>query len=86
MRPDVVTFWHGPLDRLRLTRLRSQAAVGHQVTAYSFEQLAGLPDGDATVHFDVFAARDEGEVLVFALGDRQAGQPSLYGHITIKHK
>ena len=45
-----------------------------------------LPDGDAPVHFDVFAARDEGEVLVFALGDRKAGQPSLVGHITIQHK
>jgi hypothetical protein len=45
-----------------------------------------LPDSDAPVHFDVFAARDDGEVLVFALGDRQAGQPSLYGHITIKHR
>src|ERR1700737_4657983 len=28
MRPDVVTFWHGPLDRLRQTRLRSQGAAG----------------------------------------------------------
>jgi hypothetical protein len=45
-----------------------------------------LPDGDAPVHFDVFTARDAGEVLVFAVGDRQAGQPSLYGHITIQHK
>ena len=45
-----------------------------------------LPDGDAPVHFDVFSARDEGEVLVFASGDRRAGQPSLYGHITIKRK
>jgi hypothetical protein len=45
MRPDVVTFWHGPLDKLRLTCLRSQVAVGHKVTVYSFEPLAGLPDG-----------------------------------------
>jgi hypothetical protein len=45
-----------------------------------------LPDGDAPVHFDVFGARDEGEVLVFALGDRAASQPSLVGHITIQHK
>jgi hypothetical protein len=45
-----------------------------------------LPDGEAPVHFDVFTARDAGEVLVFAVGDRQAGQPSLYGHITIQHK
>src|SRR5450432_985754 len=45
MRPDVVTFWHGPLDRLRQTCLRSQIAAGHNVTVYSFEPLAGLPDG-----------------------------------------
>ena len=45
MRPDVVTFWHGPLDALRRTCLRSQVAAGHRVTVYSFEPLAGLPDG-----------------------------------------
>src|SRR5439155_24127361 len=45
MRLDVVTFWHGPLDALRLTCLRSQVAAGHKVTVYSFEPLAQLPDG-----------------------------------------
>jgi len=45
MRPDVVTFWHGPLDALRLTCLRSQVAAGHKVTVYSFDPLSGLPDG-----------------------------------------
>ena len=45
MLPDVVTFWHGPLDALRLTCLRSQVAAGHKVTVYSFDPLAGLPDG-----------------------------------------
>jgi hypothetical protein len=45
-----------------------------------------LPDSEAPVHFDVFTARDKGEVLVFAVGDGQAGQPSLYGHITIQRK
>ena len=45
MRPDVVTFWHGPLDGLRLTCLRSQVAAGHKVTVYSFDPLPGLPDG-----------------------------------------
>jgi len=45
MRPDVVTFWQGPLDRLRQTCLRSQLAAGHKVTVYSFEPLAGLPAG-----------------------------------------
>jgi hypothetical protein len=45
MVPDVVTFWHGPLDRLRQTCLRSQVAAGHRVTVYSFDPLPGLPDG-----------------------------------------
>src|SRR6202043_3513023 len=45
MRPDVVTFWHGPLDALRLTCLRSQVAAGHKVTVYSLEPLGPLPDG-----------------------------------------
>jgi hypothetical protein len=45
MLPDVVTFWHGPLDALRRTCLRSQLAAGHKVTVYSFDPLAGLPDG-----------------------------------------
>src|SRR6202165_3897263 len=45
MRPDVVTFWHGPLDALRQTCLRSQVAAGHKVTVYSFEPLAQLPAG-----------------------------------------
>jgi hypothetical protein len=47
MRPDVVTFWHGPLDRLRQLCLRSQVAAGHKVTVYSFDPLPGLPDGVA---------------------------------------
>src|SRR5712671_509071 len=45
MRPDVVTFWHGSLDALRLTCLRSQVAAGHKVTVYSFDSIPGLPDG-----------------------------------------
>jgi hypothetical protein len=45
MRPDVVTFWHGPLDALRRLCLRSQVAAGHKVTVYSFDPLAQLPDG-----------------------------------------
>jgi hypothetical protein len=43
--PDIVTFWHGPLDRLRQTCLRSQLAAGHKVTVYSFDTITGLPDG-----------------------------------------
>jgi hypothetical protein len=45
VRPDIVTFWHGPLDSLRRLCLRSQVAAGHKVTVYSFEPLAQLPDG-----------------------------------------
>jgi hypothetical protein len=45
MRPDVVTFWHGPLDRLRQLCLRSQVAAGHHVTVYSFDPIPDLPDG-----------------------------------------
>ena len=47
MLPDVVTFWHGPLDALRQTCLRSQIAAGHKVTVYSFDTIPGLPDGVA---------------------------------------
>jgi len=43
-----------------------------------------LPDGEASIHFDVFAARGGGEILIFATGDRQLGPPSLYGHVSIK--
>jgi hypothetical protein len=45
MRPDIVTFWDGPLDALRLLCLRSQVQVGHRVTLYSFAPLENLPDG-----------------------------------------
>ena len=45
LRPEVVTFWHGPLDALRRLCLRSQVAAGHKVTVYSFEPLGQLPDG-----------------------------------------
>ncbi|MDB5618709.1 MAG: uncharacterized protein JWQ24_2947 [Tardiphaga sp.] len=43
--PDVVSFWDGPLDALRLLCLRSQVKAGHRVTLYSFAPLDGLPDG-----------------------------------------
>src|ERR1700743_1372586 len=45
MLPDVVTFWHGSLDRLRHPCLRSQVAAGHKVTVYSFDAIPGLPEG-----------------------------------------
>jgi hypothetical protein len=45
LRPEIATFWHGPLDALRRLCLKSQVAAGHKVTVYSFEPLAQLPDG-----------------------------------------
>ena len=45
-----------------------------------------LPDSEAPLHFDVFALRDGGEILAFALGDRQAAAPSLWGYVTIRRK
>src|SRR3954471_21127659 len=45
MLPEIVTFWHGPLDRLRRLCLASQVAAGHKVTVYSFEPVPGLPEG-----------------------------------------
>jgi hypothetical protein len=45
MLPDIVTFWHGPLDRLRQTCLRSQLAAGHKVTVYSFDPIPSVPEG-----------------------------------------
>ena len=47
MVPEIVTFWHGPMDALRQTCLRSQLAAGHKVTVYSFDTIPGLPAGVA---------------------------------------
>jgi hypothetical protein len=47
MLPEIVTFWHGPMDALRQTCLRSQLAAGHKVTVYSFDTIPGLPAGIA---------------------------------------
>ncbi|MBR0851200.1 hypothetical protein JQ543_25880 [Bradyrhizobium diazoefficiens] len=45
MLPEIVTFWHGTMDPLRQTCLRSQLAAGHKVTVYSFDTIPGLPAG-----------------------------------------
>jgi hypothetical protein len=63
MRPDVVTFWHGPLDALRLTCLRSQVAAGHKVTVYSFEPLGPLPDGVGNAEAEAILSHSFSEKL-----------------------
>jgi hypothetical protein len=63
MRPDIVTFWHGRLDRLRQTCLRSQLAAGHRVTVYSFDPLPGLPDGVANAAAETILPRAFAERL-----------------------
>jgi hypothetical protein len=46
-----------------------------------------LPDGDAPLHFDVFAEKTGGgEVLVFASGDATVGPPSFWGWVSIRAK
>src|ERR1700694_813908 len=63
MRPDLVTCWHGPLDRLRQPCLRSQVAAGHRVTVYSFEPLAGLPDGVGNAEAEAILSHSFSEKL-----------------------
>ena len=63
MRPDIVTFWHGPLDRLRRLCLRSQVAAGHKVTLYSFEPIAQLPDGVGNAEAEAILPHDFAERL-----------------------
>jgi hypothetical protein len=46
-----------------------------------------LPDGDAPVHFAVFATTGaHGEVLVFATSGRDRATPSVFGHVEINPK
>jgi hypothetical protein len=73
MRPDVVTFWHGPLDALRLTCLRSQVAAGHRVTIYSFEPLGQLPDGVGNAEAEAILPHR----LTFFLRQLQGGSKRL---------
>jgi hypothetical protein len=61
--PDIITFWHGPLDLLRQTCLRSQLAAGHKVTVYSFDTIPGLPDGVATSDAEAILPRAFAEKL-----------------------
>jgi hypothetical protein len=61
--PEIVTFWHGPLDRLRQTCLRSQVAAGHKVTIYSFDPIAGLPAGVGNAEAEAILPRAFAERL-----------------------
>ncbi len=63
MRPEIVTFWHGPLDGLRRLCLRSQVAAGHQVTVYSFDPVAQLPDGVGNAEAEAILPRSFAERL-----------------------
>jgi hypothetical protein len=62
----------------------------HQFTFSESESVTDitieLPDGEAPLHFDVFAGRAGGEVMVFASGDRANGPPSLWGFLSIERR
>jgi hypothetical protein len=61
--PDIVTFWHGPLDALRRLCLRSQVAAGHKVTIYSFDPIAQLPGGVANAEAEAILPHSFAERL-----------------------
>jgi hypothetical protein len=69
MLPDIVTFWHGPLDKLRQTCLRSQVAAGHKVTVYSFDTIPGLPEGIANAEAEAILPHAFSEKLRPAQSD-----------------
>jgi hypothetical protein len=92
---DVVTDIPPSADLERITRhwaLVTDAHVDrHRLLVFTEAESVKdvsieLPDGEAPLHFDVFAMRDGGEILVFATGDRESGPPSLYGYIVLNHK
>jgi hypothetical protein len=62
----------------------------HQYTFSESESVTDitieLPEGLAPLHFDVFAGRAGGEVMVFASGDRADGPPSLWGFLSIERR
>ena len=80
MRPDVVTFWHGPLDGLRLTCLRSQVAVGHKVTVYNRTpgKAQGLIDRGARLAARV-ADACQGDAVITMLADDGAIEDVVFG-------
>ena len=63
MRPEIVTFWHGPLDALRMLCLRSQVAAGHKVTVFSFEPLGAVPEGVGNAEAEAILPRAFAERL-----------------------
>ena len=63
MLPEIVTFWHGPMDALRQTCLRSQLAAGHKVTVYSFDAIPGLPEGVANAEAEAILPHGFSEKL-----------------------
>ena len=82
MLPDVVTFWHGPLDRLRRLCLASQVAAGHKVTVYSFEPIADLPDGVGNAEAEAILPHSFSEKLRPPLADGRAAAC----HLTAEQK
>ena len=53
--PVIATFWHGPASWLERLSAASFLAAGHRVEVYSYEGVAGLPEG--------VVQRDAAEVL-----------------------
>lgn len=43
--PTIVSFWHGPLSWLEVLCITSFLRRGHKVAVYSYDAIAGLPQG-----------------------------------------
>src|SRR3954462_5259960 len=69
MLPELLPFGHGPLARLRRLCLASQVAAGHKVTVYSFEPIAGLPDGAGNAEAEAILPHSFSEKLRPPLAD-----------------
>lgn len=57
-RPTICSFWYGPLSYLARLCLASFAEKGHRVTLFSYEDLAGVPDGVDLADANAILPRD----------------------------
>jgi hypothetical protein len=70
--PPIVSFWHGPLSWLEILCITSFVRRGHRVLVYSYDAIAGLPEGAEWRDAATVLPRDK---LVFYKG---RGTPGVF--------
>lgn len=70
--PTIVTFWHGPISWLERLSAVSFLRQGHRVELYSYEPIAGVPDGVTVIDANTILPHDK---LVFYKG---RGTPGVF--------